>query len=103
MSTLDVELAVIRELLAEPRWSRVGLKVRLERFTPEEVDGTIVMFSVEGLCDFDGRDVQASRCLRWLNGHGLLNLDAPNGSPPRVPDAAALDRILRRSAESRQR
>jgi hypothetical protein len=90
----EIELAVIQELLAEPRWSRSGLKVKLERFTPEEVDGTIVMFSIEGLCDFDGRAVQASQCLRWLHDRGLLTLAAPNGSPPRAPDRETLDRIL---------
>jgi len=96
---LGVERLVLRELLAEHRWSRAGLKVRLERFTPEEVDGTIATFTVEGLCDFDGRDVQASACLRWLHDRGLLTLAAPNGSPPRAPDAQSMDRIIARSAE----
>jgi hypothetical protein len=63
MSTHDAELAMIRELLAEPRWSRVALKVKLKRFTPEEVDGTIATFTVEGLCLFDGVDVEAVSAL----------------------------------------
>jgi hypothetical protein len=92
----DLELAVIQELLSEHRWSRQGLKVKLERFTPEEVDGTIVTFSIEGLADFDGRAVQASRCLRYLHDHGLLTLDpAPaNGRA----DGSAIDRVLAREA-----
>jgi len=102
MSMHDLERVVIEQLLAEHRWSRAGLKERLERFAPEQVDGVIVTFSVEGLCDFDGRAVQASRCLRWLHDRGLLTLDAPNGSPATAPDAATIDRILARSAEGRR-
>jgi len=98
MSTHDIELAVIRELLAEPRWSRVGLKVKLEHIDPAVIDGVIVTFSIEGLCDFDGLAVQASRCLRWLHDRGLLNPAPRNGTP----DAATIDRILARSAEGRR-
>jgi hypothetical protein len=99
-TTRDIEMTVIRELLAEDRWSRAGLKVKLEPFTPEEVDGVIVTFSVEGLSLFDGVDVEASPCLRWLDARGMLILAAPNGSPPKAPDTQTMDRIL---AASRRR
>jgi hypothetical protein len=99
MNTLtDIEAAVIRELLAEPRWSRAGLKVKLEPFTPEEVDGTIATFTVEGLCLFDGLAVQASPCLRWLDARGMLRDPVP---PNGTPDRETLDRIIARSAAER--
>jgi hypothetical protein len=93
-TTRDIEMAVIQELLSEHRWSRAGLKVKLERVDPAMVDQVIATFTVEGLCDFDGRDLQASACLRWLHDRGLLALAAPNGSPPRAPDMQTMDRIL---------
>jgi len=95
---LGVERLVLRELLAEHRWSRAGLKVRLEHIDPAVIDGVIVTLSIEGLCDFDGRDVQASRCLRWLHDRGLLNPAPRNGRP----DRETIDRIVSRSVEGKR-
>jgi hypothetical protein len=94
----DIERAVLEQLLAEDRWSRAALKVKLERFTPAAVDSTIATFTVEGLCDYDGRAVQASRCLRWLDERGMLRDSAP---PNGAPDRETLDRIIARSAAER--
>lgn len=99
----DVELAVIQELLAVPRWSREGLRVKLERFDREEFDAAFASLVVAGVAVADRVDVQASGQLRHLDALGVLTLDAPNGSPPKAPDTATLDRILRRSAEERSR
>lgn len=99
MSTHDIELAVIRELLAEKRWSRAALKIKLERFTPEQVDGAIATLTIAGLAQFDGIAVQAAPCLRYLHARGMLRDPAPpNGSP----DRETIDRILSRSAAGRR-
>jgi hypothetical protein len=93
MDIQEIEQAVIQELLAEPRWSRSGLKVRLERFAPEDVDAAFATLAIEGVCLFDGLAVQASRALRYFDMHGLLTLDP---TPRNAPDSATIDRILAR-------
>lgn len=92
---------MIRELLAEHRWSRAGLTVALERFDSELVDGALASLVVAGAAVFDGQEVRASPCLRHVDVLGLLASAAANGhSPPKAPDAATMDRIL---AASRRR
>jgi len=95
MEANEVQLAVIWELLAEPRWSRSGLKVRLERFAPEDVDAAFATLAIEGVCVFDGLAVQASACLRYFDRRGMLrDPSTANGSA----DGSAIDRVLAREA-----
>jgi len=94
MNLHDVEIEMIRELLAEHRWSRAGLRVALERFDQQEFDDAFASLVVAGVADADRVEVQASRQLRHLAALGVLTLDAPNGAP----DAATLDRVLARQA-----
>lgn len=98
MTASDIELAVIRELLAEPRWSRSGLKVKLERFTPEEVDGVIATLTIAGLAQFDGIAVQAAPSIRYLHERSMLRDPTP---PNGTPDQETIDRIVSRSAAER--
>ena len=97
MNSPDLERVVIEQLLAEKRWSRAALKIKLERFTPEEVDGTIATLTIAGLAQFDGIAVQAAPSLRWLHARGMLR----DPVPPNGPDKATIDRILSRSAAPR--
>jgi len=97
MNSPDLERVVIEQLLAEKRWSRAGLKVRLERFDPEQVDGVIATLTIAGLAQFDGIAVQAAPCLRYLHARGMLR----DPVPPNGPDKATIDRILSRSAAAR--
>jgi len=93
MNTHDLERAMIEQLLAEKRWSRVALKAKLEDVDPVAFDAVFAALVCEGAAVADRTDVQASRCLRWLDEHGLLrDPTPPNGSP----DAATMDRILAR-------
>jgi len=101
---LEVERRVLLEFVAEPRQAIAAIKVKLHDVDPGVIDGALVALLIEGLLIRDGAQ-------EWLLapavGHlavlGLLNPTPPNSSPPRAPDAAALDRILRRSAEERSR
>jgi len=97
MTAHDLERAVIEQLLAEKRWSRAALKVKFEDIDPAVIDGTIATLTIEGVCAFDGIAVEASRCLRYLDDHGLFNPAPQNGAP----DKATLDRILAKSAAER--
>lgn len=90
----NVEMSMIRQLLAEHRWSRAGLRAELERFDRQEFDAALALLVVEGVAVADSVDVQASRGLRCLATLGVLELDASSGTP----DAATLDRILAREA-----
>ena len=96
MNLHDVEIEMIRELLAEHRWSRAGLRVALERFDQQEFDDAFASLVVAGVAVADRVDVQASRQLRHLAALGVLDL----GTPPKAPDTQTMDRIL---AAHRQR
>jgi hypothetical protein len=100
---LATERVVLDQFIAEPRWSREGLHVALEHVDAAALGGALVGLLVEGLLIRDGVEWLLAPCVRHLDALGLLAPAAPNGSPPRAPDAAALDRILRRSAEERSR
>jgi hypothetical protein len=83
---------MLRALLSEPLWKIDALRVRMEYLDRETLDATLATLVVEGLAVRDRVDVQASRPVRYLETFGVLNLNAPNGTP----DAATLDRILAR-------
>lgn len=95
------ERLILEQFLAEPRWSRAGLKVKLEHVDPQAIDGALVVLVVVGLLIPDGRQFQVAPCVAHLTALGLLASAAANGhSPPKAPDAATMDRIL---AASRRR
>lgn len=101
---LEVERRVLLEFVAEPRQAIAAIRVKLHDIDPGVIGGTLVALLIEGLLERDGAQTWLlAPCVRHLDALGLLAPAAPNGSPPRAPDAAALDRILRRSAEGRSR
>jgi hypothetical protein len=94
---------VLEEFMADPRWSRSGLHVKLEHVDPGAIDGALVGLLLEGLLIRDGaQEWLLAPAVRHLGVLGLLAPTAPDDSP-KAPDAATLDRILRRSAEERSR
>lgn len=71
---LPVERTVLEQFLAEPRWSRAGLHVKLERIDPSVVDGALVALFVEGLVIRDGAE-------RWLLAPCVSHLHALDAIP----------------------
>jgi hypothetical protein len=92
--THDLEMAIIRELLAGKRWSRAALKVKFGHLDPVAFDAAFTSLVVAGVAVADRFDVQASRQLQHLAALGVLDLDpAPRN---RTPSAETIDRILAR-------
>jgi len=100
---LAVERRILLGFLAEPRQAIAAVKVKLHDIDPGAIDGALVALLIEGLLIRDGaQEWLLAPAVRHLAALELLNPAAPNGSPPRTPDAATLDRILRRSTEGRR-
>ena len=100
---LPAERIVLDQFLADPRWSRAGLHVKLEHTDAAVIDGALVGLLLEGLLERDGaQEWLLAPAVRHLAALGLLIPTAPNGSPPKAPDTATMDRILSRSAEGRR-
>jgi len=96
---LATERLVLDQFMAEPRWSRAGLKVRLEHVEPLEVDGALAGLVVAGLVIPDRRHFHRAPCLQYLAALGMLGPAAPNGhAPPKGPNRETMDRILSRTA-----
>jgi len=92
---LHTERLVLEEFIAQPRWSRAGLKVKLEHIDPELVDGALVGLLVKGLLIRDGAQTWLlAPCVPHLDTLGVLAPTSPNGSPPKGPDRETVDRIL---------
>jgi hypothetical protein len=66
---LGVERLILEQFIAQPRWSRPALKVKLEHIDPSVVDGALVALLVKGLLVRDGAQT-------WLLAPAVRHLDA---------------------------
>jgi hypothetical protein len=97
---LHTERMVLEQFLAEPRWSRPDLRVKLPDIDPDVIDGALAGLIVAGIVTPDRTEMQLAACVPHLDALGMLASAAPNGSPGKGPDKATVDRIL---AANRQR
>jgi len=95
---LPAERIVLDQFLADPRWSRAGLHVKLEHTDAAVIDGALVGLLVEGLLIRDGAETWLlAPAARHLTALGLLDSGSPKQTTE-LDNGSAIDRVLARCA-----